>query len=570
MHSMTANRRRRFWLLVSVAFVLALSFGCTSVEFSTLYENGALATAAPIATAVGVDVFKKGGNSFDVAVAVAFTLAVVHPEAGNIGGGGFALIHDGQSGSVRALDFRETAPAAAHEKMFLDDSGEVVAGLSLNGAMACGVPGTVAGLHELWQRYGSMPWEELVSVAAVLADTGFVVDAYLEQSLNDNKEILNRIAETAGIFYPNGRAPKAGDRLVQPDLAKTLYVIAAEGRHGFYEGGIAERIVRCMARHGGLISAEDLRAYRTIWREPVHFDFDGYDVYSMSPPSSGGTIIGQIMKLIEPFDFVRYSPGSSDYIHLFTEASRLAFADRSQHLGDPEFYAVPAGLLDDAYLENRREHIDLQHASSSHNVSPGIPPENESDQTTHFSVCDKNGNVVALTYTLNRSYGCGLVVDSSGFLLNNEMDDFSIKPGVPNLYGLVGGEANKIGPGKRMLSSMSPTIVLEGKRPCLVLGAPGGSRIITVVAQALVDYMRFNLNVVEICRQARFHHQWLPEILYLEQGGFDVNTIQDLIRFGHSIEECEPYSDLQIISVDASGLMAPASDPRKRGTSGGL
>ncbi len=570
MHPMTANQRCRFWLMAPAIFAVALSFGCTSIEVSTLYENGAVATAAPIATAVGVDVFTKGGNSFDVAVAVAFTLAVVHPEAGNIGGGGFALIHDGQSGSVRALDFRETAPASAHETMFLDDSDEVIAGLSLNGAMACGVPGTVAGLYEMWRRYGSMPWEQLVGVAAVLADTGFIVDAYLARSLSDDREVLGRFVESANIFYPDGRTLKEGDRLLQPDLAKTLYVVAAEGRRGFYEGKVAERIVQCMARHGGLISAEDLKAYRTVWREPVHFDFDGYDVYSMSPPSSGGMIIGQIMKLVEPFDFVRYSPGSSGYLHLFSEASRLAFADRSQHLGDPEFYNVPAGLLDSAYLENRRQHIDLKHTSPSHNVGPGIPPGNESDQTTHFSVCDKSGNVVALTYTLNRSYGCGLVVDSAGFLLNNEMDDFSIKPGVPNLYGLVGGEANKIESGKRMLSSMSPTIVLEGRRPCLVLGAPGGSKIITVVAQALVDYIRFDRNVAEICRQARFHHQWLPDVLYLEQDGFDINTIQDLIRYGHSVEEREPYSDLQIISVDASGLMVPASDPRKRGTSGGF
>jgi gamma-glutamyltranspeptidase/glutathione hydrolase len=570
MHPMTAKRWRRSWLPASALLVLSLLLSCTSIEVSTLYENGAVATAAPIATTIGVDVFKKGGNSFDVAVAVAFTLAVVHPEAGNIGGGGFALIHDGQSGSVRALDFRETAPAAAREAMFLDDSGEVVAGLSLNGAMACGVPGTVAGLYEIWRRYGSLPWEELVGVAAVLADTGFVVDAYLAQSLSDNREVLSRFTETVRVYYPDGRTPKAGDRLLQPELAKTLYLIAAEGKGGFYEGWVAEQIVRCMARHGGLISADDLRAYQTVWREPVHFDFDGFDVYSMSPPSSGGMIIGQIMRLIEPFDFTRYSPGSSEYIHLFSEAARLAFADRSQHLGDPEFYDVPAGLLDDAYLESRREHIDLEHAAPSHNVEPGIPPGRESDQTTHFSVCDRSGNVVALTYTLNRSYGCGLVVDSAGFLLNNEMDDFSIKPGVPNLYGLVGGEANKIEPGKRMLSSMSPTIVLERKRPCLVLGAPGGSKIITVVAQALLNHIRFGLNVMEVCRQPRFHHQWLPDVLYLEEGGFDINTIQNLIRFGHNVEAREPFSDLQIISVDASGLMTPASDPRKRGTSGGF
>lgn len=582
-------RRHRHGLILLAFFFINLFVGCEGVEVSDYYENGALATAAPRATAVGLEVFQKGGNAFDVAVAVGFVLAVVHPEAGNIGGGGFALIRDGKTGDIRALDFRETAPQRAFETMYLDDNGEVIPNLSTHGAVACGVPGTVAGLYKLCNTYGSKSWDTLVRIAADLANDGFLVDEYLSNSLEKHKEKLSAFDETAKIFFPEGQTLKAGDRLVQKDLAETLYRIAAEEKDGFYKGQIAEKIVACMQKHGGLISKSDLESYVPIWREPVHFSFDSVEIYSMPPPSSGGIVLGQILKLLEPYDFSTFTPASPEYIHLFCEAARLAFADRSAHLGDPDFYNVSPELLDSQYIAQRRKLIKENHVSSSEVIQPGIPPVKESVQTTHFSVCDSAGNMVAITYTLNTAYGCKLVVEGAGFLLNNEMDDFSIKPGHPNIYGLVGGEANKIQPTKRMLSSMAPTLVLkEDKRkhvqiwldreptitrsdyrPYLILGAPGGSRIITVVAQAIINFTRFDLSLAETVKQSRFHHQWLPDKIYLEQGEFDINVTQELIRYGHNVQECEPFSDLQAIYIDANGLMTGASDPRRRGTSAG-
>jgi gamma-glutamyltranspeptidase/glutathione hydrolase len=560
---------RHSLLIATVALYINLLVGCTGVGVSCYYDTGVLATAAPIATSVGEEVFQQGGNAFDVAVAVGFVLAVVHPEAGNLGGGGFALIRDAKTENIQALDFRETAPQQAFETMYLDEQGEVVPNASTFGAQACGVPGTVAGLYELWEMYGSIPWEQLVGMAAVLADTGFVIDEYLANSLEKHKEGLSSFEETASIFFPEGKSLKAGDRLVQKDLAATLYSIATMGHDGFYNGLVAWKIIECMEKHGGLISKSELESYTPVWREPVRFSFDSLEIYSMPPPSSGGIAVGQILKLLEEYDFSILTPASPEYIHLFCEAARLAFADRSAHLGDPDFYNVPVGLLDSAYLAHRRNLIKENHATSSELIQPGTPPNEESQQTTHFSICDGEGNMVAVTYTLNTAYGCKLVVDGAGFLLNNEMDDFSIKPGHPNVYGLVGGEANKIEPGKRMLSSMSPTLVLKDNRPFLILGAPGGSRIITVVAQAIINFTRFDLSLKATIKQPRFHHQWLPDLIYLEQGGFDINVTQELIRYGHTIKECEPFSDLQAVFIDGSGSMAAASDPRKRGIASG-
>jgi gamma-glutamyltranspeptidase/glutathione hydrolase len=534
-----------------------------------LYERGALATAAPIATTVGKEVFKQGGNAFDVAVAVGFTLAVVHPQAGNVGGGGFAVVRDGVTGEVLALDFRETAPALASHDMYLDENQEPVAGPSTYGAKAAGVPGTVAGLYELWREYGSLPWEDLVSAAADLADTGFILDTYLAESLSEYKDDLSGFTETADIFFPGGRRLKAGDKLVQKDLAATLYAIATEGPEAFYAGQIAEKIEACMLSHGGLIRRSDLAEYSAIWRAPIRFDFDSLEVYSMCPPSSGGIALGQILMLLEPYDCSAYASRPAEFIHLFAEASRLAFADRSKHLGDPEFYEIPEGLLSRQYLQGRRNTIKADHTADSELIGPGNPPMFECDQTTHFSVCDDRGNMAAITTTLNTSYGSKLVVSGAGFLLNNEMDDFSIKPGYPNTYGLVGAEANKIEPGKRMLSSMSPTLVFKDGKPLLILGSPGGSRIITTVAQAIINFSRFGLSVDEIAAYPRYHHQWLPDRLYLERGGFDESTRQTLESYGHTIQECSPFGDIQMVYIDPLGLMVPVSDLRNRGMAAG-
>jgi gamma-glutamyltranspeptidase/glutathione hydrolase len=568
--------RRWKWLFVIIAALSAVwcLTGCSGISVTTYYSKGALATAAPIATNVGMKVFAEGGNAFDVAVAVGFALAVVHPEAGNIGGGGFATIRDGKTGAVRVLDFRETAPMAATETMFLGPDSAVVEGLSTVGAKASGVPGTVAGLHELWERYGTIPWENLVGIAAALADTGFVVDSGLAASFAEHKQQLSLYPATETIFVPSGETPRAGDRFVQSDLSRTLYIIAAGGTDGFYNGQIADSIVSTMSEYGGLITKEDLAAYTPVWREPIHFRFDSLDIYAPPPPSSGGIAIAQILKILEPFDFSGYSPKSAGYIHLFCEASRFAYADRSEYLGDPAFYQVPVkALLDSSYLARRRDMIDMHHALPADQIRPGLltgVPGAESDQTTHFSVCDSTGNVVSLTYTLNTSFGSKLTASGSGFLLNNEMDDFSVKPGVPNTYGLIGGDANKVEPGKRMLSSMSPTLILRRGKPFMAVGSPGGSKIITTVAEAIIDYTRFDLSPEATVALPRFHDQWIPDVLYLEKGGYDINVRQALIRYGYTVEDRDPYSDLQIVVFGGDGLMAGASDPRGRGTSGGF
>jgi len=563
------NKNHCSILISAVVFYFVFN-GCSQINVEKYYESG-LVTAAPIATEVGKKVLASGGNAFDAAVAVGFTLAVVHPNAGNIGGGGFALLRDGKSGELTSLDFRETAPSSASEKMFLDENDSIVENLSLEGAKAVGVPGTVAGLHELWLQKGSLSWEQLVSYAAVLADTGFIVDNYLAEQFQNNQQSLSQFSQTDQTFSNNGFSLKEGDRLIQKNLAKALNIISTYGAEGFYKNEIADSLIQTMIDYGGIITHEDLENYKPVWREPISFRFDSLDIYSMAPPSSGGIVIAQILKILEPFDFSKLHSNRAEYINLFTEASKLAFADRSEYLGDPDFYDVPMkAMLAENYIDERRSMIVSESASQFDQYKPGIIPTNESDQTTHFSVYDKEGNIVSLTYTLNTDFGSKLMVNGFGILLNNEMDDFSIKPGEQNTYGLVGGEANKIEPGKRMLSSMSPTIILKDNKPFLVLGAPGGSKIITVVAQAILNFTRFNLSAKETVIQPRFHHQWIPDILYLEENGFDNDVNQNLIRYGYTLKERDAYSDLQLLFIDPSGLVTGESDPRNRGNFDGL
>jgi gamma-glutamyltranspeptidase/glutathione hydrolase len=550
-----------------ICCLIALS--CGGVDVTRFYEQGVVVTVSPVASEVGREVLLRGGNAFDAAVAVGFTLAVTYPPAGNLGGGGFALVRDGQSGEIAALDFRETGPVAANQDLFLDKNGEVIANLSTRGALAAGVPGSVAGLFALWEKYGTLPWQELVTAAARLADTGFLVDAHLVGTFAKYDESLREFDETRELFLPGGAAPREGDRFVQPQLARSLYTIAGDGPTTFYTGAIADSIVACMQKYDGIISRADLEQYRPVWREPVHFTFDSLDVYSMPPPSSGGIIVGQILKLLEPYDFSKLTIDAPEYIHLFCEASRLAFADRAEHLGDPAFYTVPSGLLDTAYLAERRALISTDHAGNSAEIGPGNPARYESDATTHFSICDRDGNMVAVTTTLNAFFGSGLTVGGAGFLLNNEMDDFAVKPGYPNLWGLVGSEANAVGPNKRMLSSMSPTLILKEGRPFLILGSSGGAKIITVVAQAIIDFTRFGLSLQETVDHARFHHQWLPDQIYVEGGGYDVATIQRLIRYGHQVEERSPYGELEMVYIGPTGLMTGAADPRRGGSVAG-
>lgn len=566
-----SKSRRTVVLLLLAAFAVLVFAGCDSLSYQILYEKGIVATASPIASQIGKKVFEEGGNAFDAAVAVGFVMAVTHPIAGNIGGGGFAIIRDGHTNSIEAIDFRETAPLAATETMFLDQNGNVVEGSSLKGAKAVGVPGTVAGLYEVWLDKGKMEWEELVNIAASLADTGFVVDSYLVNSLSDDKSELAVFDQTYQTFFPDGAALQVGEKLYQKNLARALYLIAADGPKAFYEGAIADSLAATMTEYQGLITKPDLINYKIIKRVPIHFVFDSLDIYTMPPPSSGGIMLNQILKSIEQYDFTRYNPQSVEYIHLFTELAKLSYADRSEYMGDPLFYDVPTSrLTSPLYIEERAAQINLKAATPSVDIKPGIIGQKESDQTTHYSICDREGNMVSVTYTLNTNYGSKLMVNGFGLLLNNEMDDFSIKPGEPNTYGLVGGEANKIEPGKRMLSSMTPTIILKNGKPFMVLGSPGGSKIITVVAQAIINFTRFGLTPEETAAQPRFHHQWLPDLLYYEEGAFNTELINSLSAMGYILKSREPYSDLQLIYIDDAGMMTGASDPRHRGVVSGI
>lgn len=563
--------RQRVFAAISVLLLAAIicTSSCNKVGVTRFYQRGMVVTASPVASEIGRDIIRRGGNAFDAAVAVCFAMAVTYPQAGNIGGGGFAVVRDGRDGEIAVLDFRETAPATATRDMFLDSAGEVVEGLSTRGAKAAGVPGTVAGMYALWQKYGTMKWADLVTAAGRLADTGFTVDKFLAQAFRDDQKALGEFAETSRLFLPNGVTPQEGERLRQPDLARSLYAIASDGPTAFYTGMIADSIVACMQAHGGLISYADLEHYEPVWREPLHYKFDSLDVYSVPPPSSGGIIVGQILKLLEPYDFSQYGADSPEYIQLFCEAARLAYADRAQHLGDPAFYNVPSKLLDPRYLAERRALISRGNAGNSVETGPGNPWKYESDHTTHFSICDSDGNMVAVTTTINDYFGSRLVVQGAGFLLNNEMDDFAIKPGHPNIYGLVGNEANAVAPGKRMLSSMSPTLILKEGRPFMILGSPGGSRIITTVAEAIINFTRFDLSLEETADRPRFHFQWLPDTLYLEEKGYKVATIQTLVRDGYGVKERTPFGDLKMIYIGPGGMMTGASDWRCGGLAAG-
>jgi len=563
--------RKRFGLSGIILLIFVYLSSCGSLTVETFHENGAVVTSSPIASEIGLEILKQGGNAFDAAVGVGFAMAVTHPEAGNIGGGGFVLTYDSKAEEIYALDFREKAPANATADMFLDSNGYVIENSSLLGSKAAGVPGTVAGLYSLWEKYGSLDWYQLLQPAFKLADTGFILDQYLSSSIVSYKKYLEYFPETKSIFFGSNVSPKAGDRFIQKDLAATIQRIALDSLNGFYAGKTADLIIETMNKYDGLISHDDLSSYRPVWRKPVSFKFDSLDIYSMPPPSSGGVLLGMILKLLEPIDFSTFSSKSPEYIHYFAEACRLVYAERAVHLGDPDFVSNPIDvMLSDDYLDARSELMDENRAGLSREIESGIPLDySESESTTHFSIVDKLGNIVSLTYTLNTSYGSKLVVGGAGFLLNNEMDDFSIKPGVANVYGLVGGEANKIVSNKRMLSSMSPTIALKNGKPELVLGSPGGSKIITTIAQAIVNYSRFGLNLEQIVNMPRFHHQWLPDTLYLEQGGFDINIKQDLIAKGHNIKERSRYSELMIISINENRMISGTADPRRNGSVSG-
>ena len=524
-------------------------------------KNGMVASEQGLATQVGLDILKQGGNAIDAAVAVGFALAVVLPNAGNIGGGGFMVLHDDKTGKDVAIDFREIAPAKASRDMYLDNQGNVIDGKSLFTHDASGVPGTVAGMEYALKKWGTMPLSKVLEPAIKLADKGFIVSNVLAQTLKEEKSTLGKWSSSKAIFFKNGEPLKSGDLLVQKDLAKSLRLIAKQGAKAFYQGEIATKIAKEMQSHGGTMTLEDLKAYKVVERQPIIGDYRGYKVVTMPPPSSGGVHLIEILNMLEHYPIKEDGVNSAKNIHHMAESMKLAYADRSEYLGDPDFVKIPVtGLTSKAYANERVKTIDDNKARLSSNIKPGKPQPYESDQTTHFSVMDKAGNAVAVTYTLNLNFGSGIVAEGTGILLNNEMDDFSVKPGVPNAFGLVGGAANAIEAKKRPLSSMTPTIVMKNNKPWLVTGSPGGARIITTVLQSVVNTIDHEMNPAEAIITPRVHHQWLPDELRVEEG-ISPDTIKLLQDKGHNVVTKAPMGRIQIIQADDSGFYG-YSDPR--------
>jgi gamma-glutamyltranspeptidase/glutathione hydrolase len=523
------------------------------IQKKIICENGAVVSAHSLASRVGVEILKKGGNAIDAAIATQLALAVVYPGAGNIGGGGF-MVARLKNGRLLALDYREMAPLHADRDMYLDEKGNVQTDKSVNGHLASGVPGTVAGLFAS-ARYGKLSFKQLIQPAIDLAEKGFVLTEREAASFNSIQSALKKYNTVMPVFVKDGSSPagkqawKAGDTLVQTDLANTLKRIRDYGEKGFYEGETAKLIVEEMKRGDGLITPQDLKTYQAKFREAHVFDYKGYKIVGMPMPSSGGILIHQMMKMIEDkkiADLAFETPGS---VQLMTEVERRAFADRAEYMGDADFYKVPVKtLVSDEYLHERMKDYVAGVAGNSKEIRPGDLPRKESEETTHLSVIDKEGNAVSVTTTLNNSYGSKTVVGGAGFFLNDEMDDFSVKPGVPNMYGAVGGDANAITPGKRMLSSMSPTIVLKDNQPFLVVGTPGGTTIPTSVFQTLVDILEFNMSAEDAVYKPKFHHQWLPDLLEIEKG-FPENTRNSLQQFGYKTIQRSEIGRTEVIKV---------------------
>ncbi len=528
-------------------------------------KNGMVASQEARATRIGVQILERGGNAVDAAAAVGFALAVTLPRAGNLGGGGFMLIHLAGSGETVALDYRETAPAGASRDMYLGPDGEVDRERARFSHLSVGIPGTVAGLALAGERYGKLSLAEVIQPAIRLAEDGITVTPDLAASLESRRERLTRWPATAAVFFkPNGSAYQPGERLVQHDLAWSLRQIAASGPAAFYRGVIAEKIAAEMAAHGGLMTRADLAAYRAVPRAAVRGVYRGYEIAAMPPPSSGGVHLIQILNILEGFPIGELGHHGSEGLHLMAEAMKLAYADRSEHLGDPGFWKVPvAGLISKGYAETLRKQIDRRRARPATDIGPGRPQLFESNETTHFSVMDREGNVVSNTYTINFSYGTGIVASGTGILLNNEMDDFSAKPGEPNAYGLIGGAANAIEPAKRPLSSMTPAIVFKDGEPFLATGSPGGSRIITTVLQIIMNMIDHGMNIQAATNAPRVHHQWLPDELRVEQG-LAPDTVRALERLGHKVAVKNTMGSTQSIRRGEQGFYG-ASDPRRPG-----
>ena len=545
-------------------------------DYSATGKNGMVTAAHPLASEAGAAVLRQGGNAIDAAVAVSFVISVVRPQSTGIGGGGF-LLYKPSSGDVQSFDFRETAPAGASRDMYLDKAGnpkdfvhqgQTVPKASVNGHLSAGVPGLVAGLWDIHQKHGSLPWPTLVEPAIAIAAKGFEVYPNLAKAIDRRADVMKVFAGTRAIYFPKGQALQAGDKLVQKDLADTLRAIAAKGKQAFYQGPIAAMIAKEMQSHGGLITAQDLEDYKMITRQPTVGSFADLTVYSMPPPSSGGIHIVQMLNILSHFDRNDYGFYSSDYLNILLETMRYAYADRAIHLGDPAFYKVPSkALTSKAYAKHIATQIKPGQAGDSEKVGPSDLTPYESPSTTHFSIVDSGGRAVASTQTVNYTFGSGVVVPGTGILLNDEMDDFSIKPATPNAFGLIGYEANKIEAGKRMLSSMSPTIVLKNGKLAAVLGSPGGSRIINATLQVILNRFRFQLSPADSVHAYRVHHQWKPDQVYFEENGILGPTQDKLKAMGYQLESSSwPIGDVQaVFRAEATGEWIGVSDTRSDG-----
>lgn len=524
-------------------------------------KQGMVVSEQALASQAGLEILQRGGNAIDAAIATGFALAVVLPNAGNIGGGGFMLVHDSRSGKQVALDFRELAPRAARRDLYLDAQGNVIPEKSTYSHQAVGIPGTVAGLELAHKRFGSLPWQQLLAPAIQLAEKGFTVSPHLASLLTAEAGHLGRWPASRAIFFRNGHPLQSGDLLKQTDLAKSLRLIARDGAKAFYEGEIAQKIAAEMKANDGLITQTDLQAYRAAERVPVRGNYRGFEVVSMPPPSSGGVHIVQMLNMLEHFPLREQGHNSAATLHQMSEIMKRAYADRAEYLGDPDHINIPVkALTSKAYANALVQQISPDKATPSTEIRAGKLQPYESDQTTHYSVADKYGNVVSTTYTLNLNFGSGIVASGTGILLNNEMDDFSVKPGVPNAFGLVGGEANAVGAWKRPLSSMSPTLVLQNGKPVIATGSPGGSRIITTVLQTLVNMIDFGMNPAEAAVAPRIHQQWLPDQLRYE-AGISQDTLRLLVQRGQNLQPAQVMGKTQTIQITAQGL-AGFSDPR--------
>jgi gamma-glutamyltranspeptidase/glutathione hydrolase len=553
--------RRVLLFVLIISFLTPSFFASAQVKNkSAAYRNGVVVCAYPDAAKAGLNVLKKGGNAVDAAVAVQFALAVTHPQAGNIGGGGF-MVYRPYKGEANTLDFREMAPAKASADMYLDAAGNVIPDKSLYTHQASGIPGSVDGMVKAHQKYGKLKWALLVQPAIDLALKGFKITKHLAADLNGEELTFKKLNPDKHYLIKNG-GWKEGDVLVQPDLGRTLQMIRDKGRAGFYEGKVASLIVAEMNAGEGLLTSADLRNYHSVWRKPLTGNYKNYKIITMPPPSSGGIALLQLLEAVKKYPLQRYGFNSDSTVQLMVEAERRVYADRSKYLGDPDFYKVPVdSLLNAKYISARMKDFNWAAATLSTAIQPGMFAGYESNQTTHYSIVDKDGNAVSITTTLNDTFGSKIFVNGAGFLLNNEMDDFSSKPGVPNMYGLVGGKANSIQPGKRMLSSMTPTIIEKKGKLFMVVGTPGGATIITSVFQTVLNVLEFGMDMQQAVSAKRFHHQWLPDEIENEPGAFNSAVKNKLMQKGYKLTPNGGIGRVDAILKTATGYKGGA-DPR--------